>query len=77
MILHLKATLTGDESGDAQNYYATHPDFPHESTGDQVFEEPQWESYRKLGQHIASPLFEDQSWFWAIPLTPSNQDPCC
>jgi hypothetical protein len=69
LLLYLKASVTGDESDDINNYHAAHPEFPHESTGDQVFREAQWESYRKLGQHIASPLLQDTSWFWAIPLT--------
>ena len=42
--------------------------FPNESTLNQVFDEAQWESYRGLGDHVASPLFEDPGWFWAIPL---------
>lgn len=56
-LLYVKATLTGDESADVRNYAAQHPDFPNESTFDQVFDEPQWESYRKLGEHIGDNLF--------------------
>ncbi|MCL4802487.1 MAG: hypothetical protein KJ025_23065, partial [Burkholderiales bacterium] len=26
--------------------------FPHQSTADQFFDEPQFESYRKLGHHV-------------------------
>ena len=47
---------------------ALHPEFPHESTINQFFDEAQWESYRSLGQHAATLLFEDPEWFWAIPL---------
>ena len=32
-------------------------EFPHESTNDQFFAEDQFESYRKLGQHIAAVTF--------------------
>ena len=56
------------ERHDIRNYVATHGEFPHEATGDQIFDEAQWESYRKLGQHMAGPLLADKSWFWAIPL---------
>ena len=66
LILYLKASVTGDESRDVSHYHVTHPEFPHESTGDQFFDEPQWESYRELGEHIASPLFENMAWFYAI-----------
>jgi hypothetical protein len=39
------------------NYAALHPDFPNETTLDQLFDEPQWESYRKLGEHAGGNLF--------------------
>lgn len=50
-LIYIKAALTGDESADIVHYAAMHPDFPHESTGDQWFDEQQFESYRKLGYH--------------------------
>jgi hypothetical protein len=56
-VLHLKATVNGDEPADIRNYKALHPDFPNETTLDQFFDESQWESYRKLGDHIGSELF--------------------
>lgn len=56
-LLYLKVSLTGDEPADVRDYAAVHPDFPHESTRDQLFDEPQWESYRKLGEHIGDQLF--------------------
>jgi choline dehydrogenase-like flavoprotein len=68
VILYLKASVSGDEPEDILHYQATHPEFPHESTGDQIFDEPQWESYRKLGQHIASPVTRQLAWFWNVPL---------
>ncbi len=68
VLLYLKAKLTGAETPDVANYYATHLDFPHEGTGDQFFEEDQWESYRKLGEQLAGDLFSNPSWFWKVPL---------
>ncbi|HEX3127314.1 MAG TPA: hypothetical protein VH394_08295 [Thermoanaerobaculia bacterium] len=56
-LLYIKPTLTGDEPADVVKYHSAHADFPHESTGDQFFDESQWESYRKLGEHIGSLLF--------------------
>jgi hypothetical protein len=56
-VLYLKATLTGDEPADLLTYAALHPDFPDETTLNQFFDEPQWESYRKLGEHIGELLF--------------------
>ena len=53
LILFLKPSLTGDEPIDVLRYQSGHPDFPNETTADQFFDEAQWESYRKLGEHIA------------------------
>ena len=46
-----------DELGYIAHYKAMHPDFPHESTGDQFFDEVQLESYRALGYLIAKRAF--------------------
>jgi hypothetical protein len=53
LIIYLKASMTGDEPADVQNYAAMNPDFPHQTTADQFFDERQFESYRALGYHIA------------------------
>jgi hypothetical protein len=55
-ILFIKATMTGDEPEDLCKYKRLNLDFPNESTIDQVFDEPQWESYRRLGEHIGEQL---------------------
>ena len=72
LILFIKSSVTGDETNDVLNYQVNHPEFPHESTGDQIFDEAQWESYRKLGEHIGTNLFDDD-WFWRVPLPLSKQ----
>jgi hypothetical protein len=56
-ILFIKPGLRGDEPADVLTYWAANPDFPHQTTFDQSFDEAQWESYRKLGEHTASLLF--------------------
>ncbi len=56
-LVYLKASLTGDEPEDLQNYQRRFPDFPHESTADQWFGESQFESYRELGYHETVELF--------------------
>jgi patatin-like phospholipase len=48
-IIYVKPMLLGSEPPDVASYAATHPDFPHQSTGDQWFDESQTESYRLLG----------------------------
>lgn len=57
LIVYLKPTLTGNEPTDIANYASAHPDFPHQSTADQWFDEQQFESYRKLGHHLCSTVF--------------------
>ncbi len=52
ILIYVKASLTGNEPTDVLQYRDSHPDFPHDSTADQWFTESQFESYRKLGQHI-------------------------
>lgn len=50
-LVYFKPTITGDEPADILQYRQREPLFPHESTGDQFFDEAQWESYRRLGTH--------------------------
>jgi hypothetical protein len=52
MLLYIKPTLYGDEPRDVLEYKKSFPTFPHQSTGDQFFDEPQFESYRMLGSHV-------------------------
>jgi hypothetical protein len=56
-LLMVKPSLMGDEATDVVQYQRTHSLFPQEPTTDQYFDEAQWESYRKLGEHIGAELF--------------------
>ncbi len=58
LLLLVKPTLLGNEPSDIVQYAANHPRFPQEPTSDQFFDEAQWESYRKLGEHIGARLSE-------------------
>lgn len=53
ILIYFKPALTGDEPCDITQYRTRNEDFPHESTGDQFYDEAQWESYRRLGEHAA------------------------
>ena len=48
-LIVLKPMLLGCEPQDVLSYAAENPDFPHQSTADQWFNESQIESYRMLG----------------------------
>jgi hypothetical protein len=60
-LLLVKPSLMGDEAADVLQYQRKHALFPQESTTDQYFDEAQWESYRKLGEHIGAELFTPPS----------------
>jgi hypothetical protein len=51
IILFFKPNMTGDEPVDVEQYYGRNTAFPNESTGDQFYDEAQWEAYRRLGAH--------------------------
>ena len=58
ILVYIKASLTGDEPADVLNYQTGHSAFPHQTTADQWFTESQFESYRRLGQHVVETMFE-------------------
>ena len=60
LILYLKCSLTRDEYDrfvDIRQYADSHEAFPHQTTGDQFFDEEQFEAYRALGYKVANSLF--------------------
>ena len=58
LFLYLKLSVTGNESELIRRYRLIHPEFPHESTLDQFFDQEQFEAYRQLGVHVAKGLFD-------------------
>jgi hypothetical protein len=58
-LLYIKSSLTGDEPADLLEHRRQDPTFPHTSTADQWFSESQFESYRRLGLHVANTVFRD------------------
>jgi hypothetical protein len=57
ILVYIRASLTGDEPPDVEEYAAKNPTFPYQSTIDQFFGETQFEAYRALGYHAASHVF--------------------
>jgi hypothetical protein len=57
LILYLKLSVTGNELELIKRYRALNPDFPHQTTLDQFFDEEQFEAYRQLGVHVAEGVF--------------------
>lgn len=54
VLLYIKATLTDGLPTDVASFASAFPAFPHDSTANQWFSEQQFESYRRLGQHLAA-----------------------
>jgi hypothetical protein len=50
-LIYIKATLFAGLPADVVGYGNENPEFPHESTADQFFDEAQFEAYRELGYH--------------------------
>lgn len=48
-LIYIKPLMCGTEPPDVVAYHAVNPDFPHQSTANQFFNESQTESYRILG----------------------------
>jgi hypothetical protein len=57
VLLYVKATLMDQLGEDLYAYRRQFGDFPNQSTGDQFFNEPQFEAYRELGFRIGQRAF--------------------
>lgn len=71
VLVYIKPMVVGDEPTDIFHYQATHPAFPHQSTADQWFDEPQFESYRLLGEITGEAVFAAHAWH---PVGPATTD---
>jgi len=57
VLVYIKSSMTGDEPVDVIEFRKRRPEFPHESTANQFFDESHFESYRALGHHAAQSIF--------------------
>jgi hypothetical protein len=64
----VKPRVTAALPVDLREYQLANRDFPQQSTGDQFFDERQWESHRKLGFEIGDSLFGTAAGFWPSAL---------
>lgn len=58
-LVYFKPALNGTEPADVFHYAKLHPSFPHESTGNQLYSEAEFESYRALGRHVLDAVARD------------------
>lgn len=59
-LLYIKANMVAGVPPYVDAYRAQSPDFPHESTADQFFNEVQFECYRALGYHLGRLVTKNQ-----------------
>lgn len=58
-LIYIRPTYYGsDEPTPVRHYANANQSFPHQSTGDQLYDEKQFEAYRSLGFHIMSRILE-------------------
>ncbi|MGI8653637.1 MAG: patatin-like phospholipase family protein [Pyrinomonadaceae bacterium] len=60
VLIYIKPAIYGREPRDVLQYKKSNNDFPHQTTGDQFFDEPQFESYRMLGAYIMDRLCDNE-----------------
>lgn len=60
-MLYIKLAMTGAEPAYVLDYRRLHPEFPHQSTGDQFFDEEQFEAYRALGECAMESFFRGET----------------
>jgi hypothetical protein len=66
---NVKLAVTGTEPAHVLDYRREHPEFPHQSTSDQIFDEAQFESYRALGECALEKFCEPDLINWDADVT--------
>jgi len=59
-LVYIKLAFTGEEPGYVLDYRRQNREFPHQSTGNQIYDEAQFEAYRRLGEVAAESLFREE-----------------
>jgi hypothetical protein len=54
ILVYIKAELMKDSPAHVWNYAVGNPAFPHQTTGDQFFDDAQFEAYRALGETLGA-----------------------
>jgi hypothetical protein len=58
VLIYVKLAMISDLPTDIYSYKGVNPDFPHQSTADQFFNEKQFEAYRELGYNVMWKMME-------------------
>ena len=86
-MLYVKLAMVGYGPGYVMDYKRQHPDFPHQSTAEQIYDEGRFEAYRALGEAAAESFFTEElvaggtpenvaAWFTSLvsALLPDNDE---
>jgi hypothetical protein len=57
-LIYVRSVLTAAAPHDVRAYQELDPDFPHNSTGDQLYTDQRFEAYRALGREAAKRALE-------------------
>jgi predicted acylesterase/phospholipase RssA len=66
-LVYIKTTFTNAVSADLYGYRRAHPSYPDQTTGDQFFDERQFEAYRELGFQTANEMLDKRRWKDGFP----------
>ena len=69
-VLYVKPSILKDTREDVLAYHRKNPTFPAQSTGDQFFDEQQFEAYRELGFQIGRTLKDWLAGIWCSGIQP-------
>lgn len=61
VLIYVKPALIAAIPPDVLRFRSVHPDFPHQTTADQFFDEHEVEAYRELGYRIVRELVEENA----------------
>ncbi|PZV38287.1 patatin-like phospholipase family protein [Mesorhizobium kowhaii] len=75
VLIYIKSCMSGDESDMIRDYRRRYPQFPHQTTLDQFFNEEQFEVYRALGFHATRNFFIGKDRFAGLKSCPMQDWP--
>ncbi len=71
-LCYAKAMRSMDAPWDVQSYANAHPSFPHDSAGQQLYDEQEFEAYRSLGRDAVGRLLDARKALDADPKTAAS-----
>ncbi len=74
-LVYLKLAMIESLPTDVYSYKGIYPDFPHQSTADQFFDEKQFEAYRELGYYICKQMLASEAGMEIFDLVPASSKP--